>query len=329
MAAVLAIGETLVDLISAAVVDDLSGAVGFRKYIGGQVTNLALNLTRLGVKTMLVSCVGDDPFGSYARREIDRAGLSTEAVQITSQAATSVSIIARHTGTPDFVIHRGADPYIKETSLLREAAKDCQILHTSAFALSREPARSLILKYMRKGKRNGALVSLDPNYHPKIWPDTDSFLQLFAEACQYVDVTKPSLDDCHRIMAPGLSDEQYARQFMSWGVQTVIITKGARGVFLAQKDGQRLRIHPNNTQVADVTGAGDAFWAGYLTATLSGSSQSDAARLGQALAEQKIRTVGPVHEFPAHDQLIEAAQLIRFERLETRKGGDEGASWTP
>lgn len=323
MVTVLAVGESLVDLISAEIVDDLGKAGGFRRYVGGQVTNLALNIAQLGVKVVLCSCVGEDSLGAFVRHEIERAGLSSACIQTTPQAATSVSIIARQTGTPDFVIHRGADSHLRWTAALGEAFRSCQILHTSAFALSREPARSLILNGMREAKENGALVSVDPNYHPHIWPDAPDFLRIFEDACQYVDVAKPSLDDCHRIFGPGLTEEQYASRFMAWGVETVIITLGAGGAFLARTGGHRVRIHSNHIRVSDVTGAGDAFWAGYLWGCLAGALPLDAARLGQVLAERKIRTVGPASEFPPNDELLQEAQSIRFERLETVKGGDK------
>jgi fructokinase len=73
---------------------------------------------------------------------------------------------------------------------------------------------------------------------------------------------------------------------------------GHRGVLLATADGNQVHIKPGQVEVADVTGAGDAFWAGLLTALLDGYRPDEAARIGQMVAEVKISTVGPVPQMP-------------------------------
>lgn len=302
-------------MISDSVVNDLGKANGFRKYVGGQVTNVAINMAHLDVKTELHSCIGNDSFGRFICRKLQSVGLNDEFIQTTNRATTSLSIIARQTKTPDFVIYRGADSFLQPTAELRRAIPRSRILHTSAFALSRNPARTLILDAIEQANMSDTLVSLDPNYHPSIWPDTHNFLQILADAYQYVQMTKPSLDDCHRLFGDGLSDDEYASRFLAWGPKTVVLTKGSEGVYLACADGGRYRIYPSEIKVSDVTGAGDAFWAGLLRAWLSGATPVDASRVGQALAEMKIQTVGQLGHFPPYEQLLDSAQSIRYEKL--------------
>jgi fructokinase len=118
------------------------------------------------------------------------------------------------------------------------------------------------------------------------------------EAYQFVDITKPSLDDCTRLFGPDLSSAACIERFLSWGPEIVALTMGHRGVLLATADGNQVHIKPGQVEVADVTGAGDAFWAGLLTALLDGYRPDEAARIGQMVAEVKISTVGPVPQMP-------------------------------
>ncbi len=314
---VLAFGDTLIDLISDQVVSSLIDANGFRRFVGGEVTNVALNVARLGGESALVACVGDDGFGSYIRRQLSDGGVNMDYVRVTSEAATTISVIARQTLTPDFIIYRGADALIPAKESYLEAVKASRVVHTSAFALSREPARSTILQALQAAQQSGCLVSLDPNYHPHIWPDVDDsdFLDILAQAYQWVNVTKPSLDDCTRLFGPEVSPVASVERFLDWGAEIVALTMGQRGVLLATDDGNFYHIKPDDTEVADVTGAGDAFWAGLLTALLDGYSPQEAACLGQIVAQLKIGTVGPVPQMPDRAELYQQLETVEYELI--------------
>jgi sugar/nucleoside kinase (ribokinase family) len=308
---VLAFGEALIDLISERVVSSLMDAAEFRRFIGGEVTNVALNVSRLGGQAAVVACVGEDGFGDHIRRQLDLAGVGTDFLRTTSQAPTTIAINARQMVTPDFIIYRGADAYILPDEKSLEAIKASRAVHTSAFALSREPARATILQSLETARQSGCLVSLDPNYHPRIWPDVADVQSVLAEAYQWVNVTKPSLDDCVRLFGPGLSPSLYAERFLSWGPEVVALTMGQQGVLLATPGATFHHVKPGDAVVADVTGAGDAFWAGLLTGLLDGYPPHEAACLGQMVAEFKISTVGPVPQMP------DLADL--YQRLEAEK----------
>jgi sugar/nucleoside kinase (ribokinase family) len=312
---VLAFGEALVDLISAQTVTSLLDAAEFSRFVGGEVTNVALNMARLGGQAAVVACVGDDGFGRYIRRELELAGVGTEFLQVTPHASTSIAINARQTATPDFIIHRGADPYILPEKKHLEAIKASRVVHASAFALSREPARTTMLNALEIAKQSGCLVSLDPNYHPRIWPDLGDFQSVLVDAYQFVDITKPSLDDCVRLFGPDLPPADYIERFLDWGAETVALTMGSRGVLLATAEDCLFHIKPSNTAVADVTGAGDAFWAGLFTALLDGYPLPEAACFGQIVAEVKVSTLGPVPCMPERADLYRQLATVKHETI--------------
>jgi fructokinase len=312
---VLVFGEALIDLISDRMVSSLADAGGFRRFVGGQVTNVALNVVRLGGTAAAVGCIGDDGFGRYIHQQLAQAGVGVDYVTLTDQAPTTVSINARQTATPDFIIYRGADAHIFSRKKYLEAVESSRVVHTSAFALSREPARSTILQALERARQSGALVSLDPNHHPRIWPDVDDVRGVLAEAYRWVNVTKPSLDDCVRLFGPGLSPLACVERFQSWGPEIVALTMGARGILLATDGGDFYHIESGDVEVADVTGAGDAFWAGLLIALLDGYPPHEAACLGQIVAEIKIGTVGPVPRMPDRTELTRRIETVACELI--------------
>jgi fructokinase len=270
----------------------------------------------LGNRVAMGTCLGEDGFGHYIQEQLHRMEIDTDYVQFTPDAPTTLALITRTAGgTPDFIICRGADAHLQPHPALLEAVANCRLIHTSAFAISRNPARETILQAFKIAHDNGALISFDPNYHPSVWPDVQDFNALLEKVYRNVDITKPSLDDCERIFSSGLAPREYAQRFIQWGAKIVILTMGSDGVLLATAKGEQYRLFANEITVEDVTGAGDAYWAGFLTAILQGKTPIQAARHGQALAEIKIGTVGPLTQAPDPSDLEDIARSIRYQAL--------------
>jgi len=233
-------------------------------------------------------------------------------LQSTSEAPTTVITIARQTKTPDFAVYRGADRCLTLTDPLISAVADSRAVHTSAFALSRDPCRSTIYHLLKVAHKADLLISLDPNYHPGIWSDLPDYLLFLKEIFPLITITKPSLDDCIRIFGPGLKPTEYLELFLNFGPAIVALTMGSQGALLGTSAGDRVHIQANSIPVRDITGAGDAFWSGLLTGLLQGMSAIEAAQLGQVIAEYKIGIIGPVKEFLHLEDFTKQAQQIRF-----------------
>jgi sugar/nucleoside kinase (ribokinase family) len=240
-----------------------------------------------------VASVGDDALGMFLRDHLASAGVETTYVCIAQQLPTTLAVVARHHATPDFTIYRGADAYIVPENLPLAILPTTTLVHTSAFALSREPSCSTVLAFIAQAHAAGCLVSFDPNYHPRLWETSADPLEMFASICPYVFLMKPSLDDCMRLFGGGQTPEEYAARFLALGVQQVVLTMGRGGVLLANAAGMSYHA-TRQIDVVDVTGAGDSFWAGLLLAILDGYPTSEALRVGQAVAEIKLQQVGPL-----------------------------------
>lgn len=290
---VLSVGEALVDFISTEVVDKVEQAGGFRRYLGGSVTNLAANVAQLGGRAAVVARVGDDPFGWFVRREMEQQGVITDYLKTDAAARTTLAFITRSVAIADFVIYRGSDARLSPEDVPQAAIERARVVHTSAFALSQESSRTAVLDALRRARARGCLISLEPNYHPSLWDASRPPAEVLAEACRYVDIVKPSRVDCQRLFGAGLSVTDCAQRFRDWGVRRVVLTQGPQGISVYE-EGQLFHVKSRDVLVADATGAGDTFWAGFLVAILDGCSLYEAVLFGREVAEMKVGMVGPI-----------------------------------
>jgi len=162
---------------------------------------------------------------------------------------------------------------------------------------------------MRLGARLGKLVSLDPNYDPRVWPDRDEAWEVFAEVLPYVTVVKPSLEDARRLFDPNMEDEALEdaclEAFHDLGADTVIFTRSG-GAVTVSEGGEVERIGPlPKVRVENVTGARDAFWSALLVARLDGKEWAECVRFAHEIAGLKLRVEGHV------ERMIDRQALYR------------------
>jgi fructokinase len=290
----LAIGETLIDFISVETAGSLQDATTFHRYQGGSPANIAVYVAKLGGKAAVISKTGIGAFGQFLKSELRRFGVNTDYLVMDQHTHTSVIFVSRTTDTPDFEAFRSSDYQLTPAEVSEEAISRAKILHTSTFALSREPCRSAVSKALQRAYELGKIVSFDPNYSPRVWPDYEEAKQVIREMYRYTTLTKPSQDDAQRLFGTGYQPEQYIQMFHAMGPQLVVFTMGKEGTLLSQTGKSIIHIPARPVKVLDATGAGDAFWAGFLVALLDGNSLERCALFAREVVEQKLIAVGPL-----------------------------------
>jgi sucrose-phosphate synthase len=294
----LAVGETLVDFISHEMAYSLRTASQFSRYLGGQPANVAVYVAKLGGRSAVITKLGSDYFGEYVEDQLQHHGVGTEAVSRTGEAATTNSFVTRTVSVPDFQVNRGADALLAVRQVDEEMISRARIVHTSAFALSRDPQRLAIRRAMRLGSRLGKIVTLDPNYDPRVWPDKVEAWEVLAEVMPYVTIVKPSLEDARRLfdvnMDEATLEETALAEFHDLGAGIVILTRSG-GVVTVSDHGNLQRIGPlPRVKIENVTGARDAFWSALLMAHLDGKDWPEAVRFAHEVASLKLRVEGHV-----------------------------------
>lgn len=291
----LSVGELLADLIGHHVSRNLYDAQDFRRYQGGSPANMAANMARLNNKTALVACVGNDNLGQYLIRQVTEAGVDAQFVACDPLEPTSIVLVSRTSGTPDFVAYRTADRQIKPEQLPDSLLQQTQIFHTTCFALSQQPARDTILDGAQRARTLGCWISIDANYAPSIWPDRDQAWRVLRAYCSAGALVKISEDDTTRLYGSSQKTETILADFHSMGASLICLTLGAEGSLVSYEGGaKQARIAGRKIDVVDATGAGDAYWAGFLTAYLDGYAPANCAQAGAALAKMKLTRQGPL-----------------------------------
>jgi len=234
---------------------------------GGSASNTAAGLAALGVDTALVGSVGDDEYGPLVREELSALGVDCSPVLTVSAGETTVKyLVVDEDGQVMVLANDGVNESFRSADVSDELFAAADHLHLTG--QSPETA----LRLAKRGVESGLTVSVDPG--PRVCERDYSGAVAHAE---YLFVNGRELD-C-------------ARERGLVGRATATVCK--RGNDGARLLGDGERDHRGyDVDVLDTTGAGDAFAAGFLAATLTGRSRADALAVGNACGALASRVVG-------------------------------------
>lgn len=290
---ILCVGEVLVDFIGHQTGVLINNTRDYHRYLGGSPTNVAMNAARLGLKPVMVSTVGNDGFGEYIFKRLKEVGVNIENIKVLENKPTSVIFVSKSEGTPDFIPFRDADRYITKDQISKETLSDSKIFHTTCFALSKEPAQSTILKKAEEAYKLGCKLSIDLNYAKKLWESRDQAFKVIEAYCKLNPLIKISEDDMLRLFEKELPHDQIFKFFHDLNVDTVCLTLGQDGVKLSKKNKKVIALPAIKVdKVMDTTGAGDAFWSGFLFAYIKEKPIEECLKVALQLAALKLQNVG-------------------------------------
>ena len=290
---ILCVGEVLIDFIGHQEAVLINQTRDYHIYLGGSPTNVAMNATRLGLNTVLVATVGNDGFGTYIADRLLTNGINSSYIKVLNNKSTSVIFVSRSDGTPDFIPYREADCCIDEDQISTELLSKTKIFHTTCFALSKNPAQRTILMKAKEAFDLGCKLSIDLNYASKLWKSQKKAFKVINAYCQFNPLIKISEDDMLRLFEKKLPHEQIFQFFHDQGVDLVCLTLGSKGVKLSEKGKKVIQMPAIKIdKVMDSTGAGDAFWSGFLFAFIQKKTIDECLDIALKLAALKLQNVG-------------------------------------
>ncbi len=290
---ILCVGEVLVDFIGHQSGVLINNTRDYHRYLGGSPTNVAMNSARLGLNSVMVSSVGNDGFGEYIFKRLTEVGVNTDNIKKIKNKPTSVIFVSKSEGTPDFIPFREADYHITKEQISSEILAKTNIFHTTCFALSKNPAQSTILKKAEEAYSLGCKLSIDLNYANKLWDSQANALKIIKSYCKFNPLIKISEDDMLRLFEKELKHEEIFNFFHNEGVEIVCLTLGNKGVKLSQKEKKVIQLPAIKVEkVMDTTGAGDAFWSGFLFAYIKQKPIHKCLEVALQLAALKLQNVG-------------------------------------
>ncbi|NLP47302.1 MAG: sugar kinase [Epulopiscium sp.] len=296
---VLTVGELLVDMISSDYCDEFECDT-FNKFFGGSPANIAMNVRRLGINSLVSSAVGNDGLGKFLINHLEKAGINIGCIDQTNYA-TSMVLITKSKSTPVPIFYREADYHLEYTDRLEEAILNSKIVHFSCWPISRKPSRNTIKKVIEVARNNNVLICFDPNYHPMIWEREEDGVEYVKSIINKVDIIKPSEDDSERLFGKDTPNNQ-VKKFLDLGAKFVIMTLGKDGA-LVSNGKEIIKFNTLATDVVDTTGAGDAFWSGFYAALVKGNNIKESIKLGFAVSAYKLKHTGAVVELPKLEEI--------------------------
>ncbi|NND63275.1 MAG: carbohydrate kinase [Flavobacteriaceae bacterium] len=295
---IVCVGETLIDFIGNQLEQPIYKTKDYHRYLGGSPTNVAMNMARLGLNVKLVATVGKDGFGEYIMNRLEENNVSTSYLRETETSPTTVIFINRTVNTPEFIPIRGADSEIIKDQIPDSLLEKARIFHTSCFALSKQPARDTIMAKAKIASETGCQLSIDINYSEKIWPDSEEASKTIEEYCRLNPIVKVSQDDVDRLFGENMNHNQIFEHFHNLGAKLVCLTLGKKGAKLSEENKEVLELSALKVEkIMDATGAGDAFWSGFLFAYLKDKSNTKCMEAALQMAAIKLQNVGRIPDY--------------------------------
>ncbi|HEY2057928.1 MAG TPA: sugar kinase [Amycolatopsis sp.] len=255
--------------------------------IGGAESNVACHLPALGVRSGWVSAVGDDPFGRALVREIAAAGVDVSGVAVDPVRPTGLYIKESGAqGSPVRYYRAGSAASGMGPGLLsRLDLRGVRVLHLSGITPALSDSCLALVRALLDAPRGDLLVSFDVNHRPVLWADRD--VSVLADLAARADLVLTGDDEAARVWGTG--DPARLRELLP-AVRTLVVKHGEHGATLVEGAAPPLFAPALNVDVVEPVGAGDAFAAGFLAATLRGADPATRLRRGHLQAAATLLT---------------------------------------
>jgi 5-dehydro-2-deoxygluconokinase len=280
---VLAIGRSGVDVYPLQVGVGLEDVETFGKFLGGSAANVAVAAARLGNRSALISGVGDDPFGRYVRAELARLDVDNRFVSTHGEFPTPVTFceIFPPDDFPLYFYRKPSAPdlQISPDEIDTDAVRSARLYWSTVTGLSEEPSRSAHFTAWEARDR-APLTVLDLDYRPMFWATPAAATEQVQKALTHVTVAVGNREECE--IAVGESNPHKAADaLLDLGVELAIVKQGPRGV-LGKTRHSSITVSPNEVDVVNGLGAGDAFGGSLCHGLLNGWSLEKTLRYANA-----------------------------------------------
>lgn len=255
------IGEMVIDFIPG----EEKGS--YIRNAGGAPANVAIAAARNGLETGMCCKVGEDDFGKFLMEILKNEGVRVMCGKRCEEATTTMAFVSlKDDGERTFTFARkpGADMFLKEFEVQEEDIAASRVVHAGSCSLSAEPVASATRKALRLGHEMGKLVSFDINYRNLMWKDDKaSCAKAVDEILGFVDILKISEEEVDMVG----SEDNIETLMKEKNLTAVILTLGSKGaqVFFGKSI---FTVGGRTVKAVDATGAGDAFWGGFLSSLL-------------------------------------------------------------
>ncbi|MAQ36950.1 MULTISPECIES: bifunctional 5-dehydro-2-deoxygluconokinase/5-dehydro-2-deoxyphosphogluconate aldolase [Thioclava] len=319
---VITIGRAGVDLYGAQIGGRLEDMGSFEKYIGGSPTNIACGTARLGLKSGLVTRVGDEHMGRFIREQLLREGVDVAGVKTDPERLTALVILGiRDAEQFPLIFYREncADMALSEEDIDEALIARTRSVLATGTHLSHPRTRAAVLKALELARKHGAKTALDIDYRPNLWGvaghgegesrfvESAEVTAKLQDVLHHFDLIVGTEEEFH--IAGGSTDTIEAlRAVRKVSDATLVCKRGAAGAVAFEgdipdslDDGQTGPGFP--IEVFNVLGAGDGFFSGLMKGWLDGESWPKALEYANACGAFAVSRHGCTPAYPSLTEL--------------------------
>ena len=209
----------------------------------------------------VIGKVGNDMFGAMLKETIERVGISSKELKVDKNVNTTLAFV--HTfpdGDRAFSFYRnpGADMVLTEDEVDDTFVQSTKIFHFGTLSMTHENVRNATKKAVKAAKKNGSLISFDPNLREPLWESLEEAKKQMEYGFEQCDILKISDNEIQFIT--GIEDYDQGVLYLQnkYEIPLILLTMGKKGSRAYYKD---FRIEEKGFQVSTIetTGAGDTF----------------------------------------------------------------------
>jgi fructokinase len=270
-----------------------------KPYIGGAPFNLAAHLSKMGIKSTLISSVGKDALGKRALKEAKKRGINSTFIKVHPDLPTGlVKVSLDGAGHPTYVINENVawDNIILDQDLVDGFGKNgWEVFCFGTLAQRTKENREILSQIISQAHPHHIFydVNLRQNYYKKEWIEKS--------LCQGSIVKlndREALIVSDLLFGETLKQENFIqRVYQEYDLSIVCITHGKNGSSI-YCDGKLEKVAGINGPVADTVGGGDSYSAGFLFSYLCGTSIYEAAEFAEMVGNFVVSQSGAVPKYP-------------------------------
>ncbi len=319
------VGRVNMDLYSQDVGAPFADITGFDAMVGGSPSNIAIATSRLGLRSIALTAVGDDRVGDFVLRYFRDEGVVTDFVARKPGKLTSLALLGVEPPSHfplSFYREDPADIHLTVDDVDAVPLAEVRAMQLSGNAYSRGTCADATRYATEQARALGLTSFIDLDLRPTDWSHPRAFGITMRSVLPLVDIAIGTEEEFYAALMPepeavmagaavpaadhATLDDRVSG-LLDQGVTAVALKRGARGVSILH-GGARLDVPSFPVDVVNTVGAGDAFASGLIRSHLAGWEWRRAARFANACGAIEVTRHGCSAAFPTEAEVMAFAE---------------------
>ena len=317
------LGRVAVDFNPVDYFHPLEECTTFKKYVGGSPANIAVGISRHGLKAGFFARVSDDQLGDFVTHYFEKEGIDTSRIR-RCENGEKIGLTFTEILSPDessILMYRNciADLQLCPEDIDEEYIKSAKAILISGTSLAASPSREAALKAVMLAKRNNTKVIFDIDNRSYTWKNSDEISIYYSMVAREADIimgSREEFDLTEKLIEEGRNDEETAAYWFKQNAKIVVIKHGKQGSTAHTCDGKQFSIKPFPINCLKSFGGGDGYASGFLYGLYQGWEIIDCLEFGSAEASMMVAS------HSCSDDLPDPEGVKQFIKEEKEKYGE-------